>query len=440
MPLPWTVKHRPKTLSDVAGNKGAKEAFVAWMKSWGQGKSPKKAALLHGPPGTGKTVAVEAAAKDLSFDLVEINASDNRSGDQLRKIAGGAALQGELFGRSRLILLDEIDGINLAQDTGAVPVLVEIIETARCPVVLTANDPWDPKIRPIRDRCLLIEFKRLGVRDSLPYLKTLCAAEGIDVDEQVLRLLIDRNHGDMRSIVNDLQTFATGKKKIIYSDVEWLAWRDRKESIFDALRRVFSSKTCDQARRATDIVDMDLEMFFEWIYENAPLQLTNPIDLANAMEALSRADLVMARIKRRQAWQLLPFAIDQMTAGVAMCKERTKPAWVPMRFPSRIMSLSRTRKERALRSRIGQAIGQKTHLSSHAAERHVLPYVSFIFRNNPGMIPGLSESLGLDEEMVQYLSGSDARETKEKKKAEVKTESRRTAMKAASRRRKAVAS
>lgn len=439
MPLPWTVKHRPKTFSDVAGNKEAKEAFVAWLKSWEQGKSPRKAALLHGAPGTGKTVTVEAAANDFGFDLVEVNASDNRSGDQLRKIAGGAAVQGELFGRRRLILLDEIDGINLAQDTGAVAALVEIIETARCPVVLIANDPWDPKIRPIRDHCVLMEFKRLGVRDSLPYLKALCAAEGVEVDEQALRLIIDRNHGDMRSIVNDLQIFATGKNKISYSDVEWLAWRDRKESIFDALRRVFSSKTCDQARRATDIVDMDLEMFFEWIYENAPLQLTDPKDLANAMVALSKADLVMARMKRRQAWQLLPFAIDQMTAGVAMSKERTKPAWTPMRFPSRIMLLSRTRGERALRLRIGQAIGQRTHLSSRAAERHFLPYVSFIFQNNPEMVSGLSEGLGLDEEMVQYLSGGEGKEREEKKKTKVKTRSRR-ATQPASKRRKAAAS
>ncbi len=439
MPVPWTVKHRPKTLSSVAGNKEAKETFVEWLKSWGQSKSPKKAAFLHGPPGTGKTVAVEAAASDFGFDLVEVNASDNRSGDQLRKIAGGAAVQGELFGRRRLILLDEIDGINLAEDTGAVAALVEIIEAARCPVVLIANDPWDPKIRSVRDHCVLVEFKRLGVRDSLPYLKALCAAEGVEADEQALRLIIDRNHGDMRSIVNDLQTFSTGKNKISYSDVEWLARRDRKESIFDALRRVFSSKTCDQARRATDIVDMDLEMLFEWIYENTPLQLTDPKDLENAMEALSRADLVMARMKRRQAWQLLPFAIDQMTAGVAMSKERTKPAWTPMRFPSRIMLLSRTRKERALRLRIGQAIGQRTHLSSRAAERHFLPYVSFIFRNNPEMVPSLSEGLGLDEEMVQYLSGNGAKEGKEKKKAKVKTKSR-PATQPASKRRKAAAS
>lgn len=442
MPLPWTAKHRPKTLSDIAGNKEAKESFITWIRSWEQGNPSKKAALLYGPPGTGKTVTVEAAAKDLVFDLVEINASDKRTGDQLNRIAGGAALHGELFGRKRLILLDEVDGINLTTDTGAISAVQETIENTRCPIVLTANDPWNPKIRPLRDRCLFIEFKRLGVRDSLPYLKKLCASEGIEADEQALRLIIDRNEGDMRSIINDLETFAAGRKKITSSDVQWLSWRDRKESIFDALRTVFSSRTCAQARRAPDIVDIDLDMFFEWIYENAPLQLTDPKDLANAMEALSRADLIMARIKRLQRWELLPFALDQMTAGVALSKERTKPAWTPMRFPSRIMSLSRTRKERALRSQIGQKIGAKTHLSTKAAQKQFLPYISFIFRGNPNVIPGMAGWLDLDEEMVQYLSGDGSKKEEKgetiKKPAKVKKQ--RAAPKPTSRRRKAVAS
>lgn len=443
MPLPWTTKYRPKTLADVAGNAGAKEAFVAWVKSWGQGRSSKKAILLHGPPGTGKTVTVEAVARDLGLDLVEINASDSRTGDQLRKIAGGAVAQGELFGRSRLVFLDEIDGINLAQDTGAISALIETIEDAKCPVVLAANDPWDPKIRPLRDHCLLIEFRRLGVRDCLVYLKKLSASEGIDADEQALRLIIDRNNGDMRSIVNDLQTFTTGRKKLTYADVGWLAWRDRKESIFDALSKVFSSKTCAQARRAVDTIDIDLDMFFEWIYENTPLQLTDPQDLVKAMEALARADLVLARVKRRQVWQLFPFALDQMTAGVAMSRERTKPAWVPMRFPSRIMSLSRTKKERAMRLQIGAKIGAKTHLSSRAAEKQFLPYVSFISQNKPEMIPGLSEWLDLDEEMVQYLSGNGAKgakEKKEKSKIPAKVKGVRKGAKPVSGRKKAAAS
>ncbi len=440
MSLLWTVKHRPKTLSDVAGNKEAKEAFIAWISSWQKRTPAKKAALLHGPPGTGKTVTVEAAANDLKFDLVEINASDKRNEDQLRRIAGGAATQGELFGRNRLILLDEIDGINLSEDKGAIPTLVETINDAKCPIVLTANDPWDPKIRPLRQLCLAIEFKRLGVRDSLPYLRKLCASEGIEVDEQALRLIVDRNKGDMRSIINDLQTFTIGRKRLSYADVEWLGWRDRKETIFDALRTVFSSKSGIQARRATDMADVDLDMFFEWIYENAPLQLTDPRDLAKALGALSKADLYLARMRRLQAWQLLPFAIDQMTAGVAMSKEWTKPAWTPMRFPSRIISLSRTKRERALRSAIGAKIGAKSHLSSRAAQKHFLPYLSFVFQNNSEMASEIAGWLDLDEEMVQYLSGKSAKEKEKKARKPVKVKERKAAPKRVARRRRAVAS
>jgi len=440
MPVPWTVKHTPKTLCDVAGNKEAKEAFVNWIRSWQKGAPPKKAALLHGPPGTGKTVAVQAAANDMGFDLVEINASDKRTGEQLRRIAGGAATQGGLFGRNRLILLDEIDGINLAEDTGAIPAVIETIEQARCPIVLTANDPWDPKIRPLRELCFLVEFKRIGVRDSIPYLKKLLTSEGIEVDEQALRFIIDRDKGDMRSIINDLQTFTTGRKKLSYEDVEWLSWRDRKETIFDALRSVFFARNCIQARRSTDMTDVDPDMFFEWIYENAPLQLTDPRDLSEAMDALSRADVYLSRTRRLQAWELFPFALNEMTAGVAMSKERTRPAWVPMRFPSRIMSLSRTKKERALRRDIGAKIGAKTHLSSGGAVKHFLPYVSFIFQNNPKAASEIAEWLNLDDEMAQYLSGKAAQAKAKRKERPVRVRKRRVSVRKVSRRRKAAAS
>jgi len=148
----------------------------------------------------------------------------------------------------------------------------------------------------------------------------------------------------------------------------------------------------------------------------------------------------LARMKRLQAWQLLPFAIDHMTAGVAMSKERTKPAWTPMRFPGRITSLSRTKKERALRSAIGAKIGAKSHLSSRAAQKYFLPYLSFVFQNNSEMASEIAEWLDLDAEMVQYLSGESAKEKEKKVRKPVKVKERKAAPKRVARRRRAAAS
>jgi len=428
MNAPWTVKHRPKMPADIAGNKPTIQQILDWLELWKKGPPKKRALLLHGPPGTGKTVSVEAAANERGLDLVEINASDKRNRDALEKTVGLATRQSDLFGRSRLVLIDEVDGINLSEDRGAVDTIVRLVEDTQVPVILTANDPWDPKIGPIRNATTMIEYRRLGLRDAVPYLKKICQKEGIEVEEQALRLIVDRNQGDMRSIMNDLQVLTSGRKKLTYEETTWLGFRDRRASIFDALKTVFTSPTCLQARRATDMANVDLDMFFEWIYENAPRQLNDPRDLSHAMSALAQADLYQARIDRTRAWELLPYALEMETAGVAMSKEFTKPAWIPMKFPERIQLLSRTRKKRAIEAELGRSIGARCHISSRRAIPHYLPYIKYVLEKNQSEGARLVEWLGVSEDAMEYLGvkptpaePSTVAEEVEKKRAKPRT-------------------
>ncbi|HID17584.1 TPA: replication factor C large subunit [Candidatus Bathyarchaeota archaeon] len=403
MTVPWVVKYRPKRLNEVVGNKRAKESLLNWLRAFKQGKAKRKAALLYGPPGTGKTVTVEALARELGYDLIEINASDKRNSEELMRIAGAAASQGQLFGKKRLILLDEIDGINMEEDRGAIQAVNKIIGESHYPVVLTANDPWNPKISPLRNACELIQFKRLSARDCLPYIKQICLKEGIKAEEDALKFLIEKNERDMRSIINDLQALSIGRKELRIEDASWLSYRDRKESIFTALSMVFSGRNCAVARKAVDLSEADYEMLFEWIYENAPRQLTDPKDLYDAMEALAKSNLYFARIKKNQAWNLLPFALDLMTIGVCSSRKRSKPRFTPFKFPERIKYLSQTRLERGVKERVARAIGRACHASVRESVRSYLPYVKFIFKHNPRLAGKIAEELEFDKEMVDFL-------------------------------------
>lgn len=400
------MKHKPKTLAEIVGNAELIEKLVEWIKSWSKGIPRKRAVFLYGPPGIGKTAVVEAIAHDLGMELVEKNASDYRTAEAVQRFAGLASQYGTLFGGRRLILLDELDGITGTADKGGVATITEIVKKAQCPIVLIANDIYDPRFATLRTHGLLIEFKKPTVLQVVKRLKEVCKQEGIEADEEALKFVAERSGRDVRSAINDLQALAQGKKKLAYDDVSWLAERDRKEVIFSVLRTIFYSKNTLEAKRAIDSADVDPDMLFQWVYENAPHQLNDPHDLAKAMDSLSLADVYRGRLQRSQDWSLLRYFLDFMTAGVAMARERSKPSgWVPYKFPEKLRLLSMSRSEREMKSQIGMKIRKKCHVSSVTAVKEILPYLKIIFENNSEMAEGLAEWLDLDEDMIEYLAG-----------------------------------
>src|SRR6266516_1693872 len=404
MSQPWTVRYRPQTTREIAGNKPALEKVRLWLDSWSDGKPSKAAVLLYGPAGVRKTTVAEAVARERDWDLVEINASDKRSGEILSKIAGLASTQASLFSKGRLILLDEVDGINLRTDSGAIIAILRVIKESQFPIVLAANYPWYPKIRPLRDACLLIELKRLGLREGIPLMKGILAKESVNADEEALRSIMERDRGDMRSAITDLQILTGPKKSLTLEDTTLLSNRDRTESIFEVLRIIFNSRTVAQARRALDKSDVDQEMLFQWILENTPSQIPKPRELEAAMSALAEADLYFARIRKTQSWHLLSYALDLMTAGVAVAKETSPRGWVSMKFPQRIGSMSRSRGTRELRKGVGAMIGSKSHISSRRGTKLYLPMIQFIHQHDPEKYRQIAEWLDAKEPLDEILS------------------------------------
>jgi len=168
---------------------------------------------------------------------------------------------------------------------------------------------------------------------------------------------------------------------------------------------VFYSKTADAAKRAVDMADVDLDMLFQWIYENAPYHLKHPSDLVAGMDALALADVYRGRIMRSQDWMLLRYVIDFMTAGVAMARVKSgSVGWVPFRFPEKIRMLSRSRAERALEAQIGVRIKRRMHVSVNVATKEILPYIRVIFQSNPEWAAGLVKWFDFDEEMTEHIA------------------------------------
>jgi replication factor C large subunit len=404
--VPWVEKYRPKRVSEVIGNKEAIEAFLNWMASWEKGRPSKKAAFLYGPAGVGKTSLVIAYATEKGYDLVEVNASDWRTAEKVKAIVGSACEFATLDGmRKRIVLVDEVDGIAGQEDAGGIPAIRDAIEKTKVPIVLIANDPWSPRLATIREMCEMIEFKHVPKNLIISHLRKICALEGLECSDDVLKAIAERSNGDVRSAINDLQALAMAGPKIDGSTLAALGYRDRVKEIFSALVQVFHAKSIKDAWASTENIDVDIDTFFNWVLDNAPQQLTDPEDFERAMDFLAKADLYFARIKRMQRWNLLRYAVPLMTGGIALSKKKTPKSFVKFSFPQKIRMLQATKHERDLRNGLASKIASKCHMSSYKANVEMLPFLSFIIKNDGNIANGLARFFELSESELSYLSG-----------------------------------
>ena len=423
----WVEKYRPKRVAEVVGNQQSVKAFVEWMKKWELGKPPeKKAVLLYGPAGVGKTSLVLAYAKEHGYDVVEVNASDWRDEARMKSIVGESSLQATLDGSTKkIILIDEVDGIAGREDAGGIAALKKIIDETRIPLALVANNPWDPKLAPIRDRCLMLEFKRLKKSEVLMRLRQIAKSEGIKVSDAVLEKLAERSEGDLRSAINDFQAITGGRKVVDEKVLAVLGTRNRVKQIFDALRIVFNAKSIRTARAALEGLEVDLDMVYTWLLDNAPQQIPDPNDLADALEALARADVFLARVNKKQQWKLIRYAVPIMTGGVAVSRRHKPSGFVKFAFPSKIRLMQETGAEREIRKSIATKIASKLHLSTAKAMVHMIPYISFIAANNKEAGKKLAEYFEFTSSELSYLAGGKVEKEKVEAVATRRTRRRR---------------
>ncbi|HEC56610.1 MAG TPA: replication factor C large subunit, partial [Candidatus Syntrophoarchaeum butanivorans] len=282
--LSWSEKYRPRRLSEVVGNEKAKHELIEWAERWINQDPGRKPAILYGSAGVGKTSAAHALANEMGWEVVELNASDQRTAAILKKVAGVASSsRGLLKGGFRLIILDEADNLHGTADYGGSREILRIIRSAQNPILLTANDLYGIS-KAIRDECDLIQFKAIRKSTIVAQLKRICKSEGIVCDELALKEIAEGKH-DLRSAINDLQAIAEGKSRITINDVV-TGLRDRKESIFNLLSLIFRGEDMEDVFKASYNLDETPEALIHWIDENLPRQFSEDA-LARGMSYLS---------------------------------------------------------------------------------------------------------------------------------------------------------
>jgi replication factor C large subunit len=408
--LPWVIKYRPRHLNEVVNQEEVKQKLTAWLKAWEEGKVEKKAILLHGPAGCGKTSLVEALAKTYKYQLFEMNASDSRRKADIERIAKLASQTSGLMGR-KIILLDEVDGLDPRADEGGVEALLEVIKNTRNPIIMTANNPYREHLRPLREIAEVIQMKKLSEREIITVLDKICRAENLTCDPVALREIAKRSEGDMRSAINDLEAAAALNKKVTIDTVKAVAtYRNRVYAPWEALQKLFNATYIFQAREATTSTDLSHDEFITWINEHIPTYYETPEEVWRAYEALSRADVYLGRIVKSQNWDLLSYALEMMGPGVAFARTAYKYKWKPFKMPERIKLLAETRKSREYREALAEILAARLLTSKAIVKNDVIPYLRVIFTQNPAYAAKIAIGYKIPEELVKWLAGQKARE------------------------------
>ncbi|WP_338117350.1 replication factor C large subunit [Sulfuracidifex metallicus] len=379
--LQWSIKYRPRSLSEVENQEEVKEELKSWLESWLNGKPNYKAVLLNGPPGVGKTTVAEALAHDYDMELLEMNASDSRRLNDVKSIAEKASTSSSLFGeKGRIILLDEVDGINSRQDAGAIPAIIDLIEETKFPIILTANNAWDPSLRELRNVAKLIDLKRLGKIPMKKLLERICKAEKVICDPKGIGAIADVSEGDTRYAINMLQSIAEVYRRVTEDLVkELVRKKERTLDPFETLRDIFWAKFFWQARAAATTSEVDYELLIRWISENIPLQFQDMEDVFRGFDVLGKASIFLRRAKLGD-WDLLSYVFDLMGPGVAFAESSKlngswKAKWVKYQFPSYVHLMSKTKESRdALRS-ASEKIAKACHCSTDKAINEYFPFM-----------------------------------------------------------------
>ncbi|CAM0906628.1 unnamed protein product [Alopecurus aequalis] len=348
--LQWTEKYRPKVPNDIVGNQSMVKQLHDWLKSWeeqflhpgqkGKGKKQtdggaKKAVLLSGPPGIGKTTTAKVVSQMLGLQAIEVNASDSRgkADSKIEKGVGGSTSNSikELISNDTLnysdnrtkkpkavLIMDEVDGMS-AGDRGGVADLIASIKTSKIPIVCICNDRYSQKLKSLVNYCLLLNFRKPTKQQMGKRLMEIARKEGVQAQENAMEELAERVHGDIRMALNHLQYMSLSQSVVKYDDIRLRlnsSAKDEDISPFTAVDKLFGfnggrlrmDERMDLSMSDPDLVPLIIQENYINFRPSAAGKDDSGVKrmnyLARAAESIADGDIVNVQIRRYRQWQL----------------------------------------------------------------------------------------------------------------------------------------
>ena len=295
----WVDKYRPMKVEDLVGNEDNIEAMRDWFKAY-KNKDPtiKRALLLVGPPGTGKTTSSKVIAEEEGYKTMEFNASDCRNKKSIQTIVAESSkctnisklyLGGGEY-KPHVIVMDEVDGMSRG-DRGGLKELIKVINPLKekrtvdkkkkdriknqwfAPIVCIANTDHLSKLKNLITQCYMLSFDVISDEDMRKLFEKVVTNEGLRFETvEIEDLIITHAQGDCRRLLHTLETI-NRKSKLVYSleDVEsvlkMFEIKKRDISIHQTIELLIDKGT-DDIDRINQIFNMDRSLVPLMVQEN----------------------------------------------------------------------------------------------------------------------------------------------------------------------------
>jgi DNA polymerase III subunit gamma/tau len=213
-------KYRPKGFDEVVGQ----EHITTTLKNAIENNQLAQAMLFCGPRGVGKTTCARILAKmingfdnedvltlNASLNIHELDAASNNSVDDIRNLIDQVRYPPQ-YGKYKVYIIDEVHMLSNAAFNAFLKTLEEPPSYA---IFILATTEKHKVIPTILSRCQIFDFNRIHIGDIALHLQKIADREGIDAEEEALRLIAQKADGALRdalSIFDMIVTFSSGNK------------------------------------------------------------------------------------------------------------------------------------------------------------------------------------------------------------------------------------